>query len=58
MIDIINWYSDLPSEFYHRVKPSASINPELISLNTELASFLNIDTKNKNYLQIFFLVNQ
>ena len=54
MIDINNTYSDLPSEFYHRVKPSASINPELISLNTELASFLNIDTKDKKLFTNIF----
>lgn len=43
MIKFDNTYKKLPNNFYAEAKPSASLRPFLIAINSELASFLNID---------------
>ena len=54
MIKINNSYLKLPKEFYQFINPSTAKNPEVIVVNRELCSFLNIDEENENDFLNFF----
>lgn len=54
MIKINNSYLKLPKEFYQVINPSTAKNPEVIVVNSELCSFLNIDGENENDFLNFF----
>ena len=47
MFKIYNSYLSLPKEFYQKVNPSAAKSPELVIMNEELSSYLDIRTDDK-----------